>query len=676
MSLTLPQRIELSITTAETLVTQIYGIVNGNSTTTVMTASGPVPSVMKKISDIGAAITTAYAAGFVLIVADAAARAAAQAGQAEQMLWQKDTNTLYIANSTTVGDFSVHPLQTAIAAPAGDIAALTLVVAAIEAWRASIDGNDDGVVTSAADIASVLAASAPATDKITVYGRLPTGAAGAKTIPVHRYYELFTGLPFQSVPGALTALLNTSRVSNQNGAFGGITPSGRLITWGVQSLAGSLGRGTTTTTVGLPAAAAVYQNHPSRPMPSFNPLAMKVKKAVFGAKCSALLTETGEICMAGPGVAGTYDIFGSNALVDNLVFRSVYFNASSVNKAMVDFDFETHVFGANSSFVSIDVSGGLWLMTSNQHTIAYSNSITGPVRTPTLISPGVAGWSGKTISKVRTDANGSVFVLMTDKTLWTACGYNATGYLGLGSTSTLSNFTQIQTGVDDFEIAGSYNGDYHTLYILQGTTLKGAGYNGQGQLGTGNTTSQNSFVTIGINVTKMRVAGESTQTVIVQKNDGTFWGCGCNTSGQLGNGALTNVTTLTSLTNLNAVSTAAGGIADFCVADNLGVGIVALVGTNGKAYATGDNRYGQLGKGYITTTDNTFGECLWTPVASDEAIIAVQPACSNTYPTVVWLTNKGRILTAGYETLTGNTTGVPGTQNTNTTILNPIRIAA
>lgn len=676
MSLTLPQRIEAAVTTAEGLVAIIYALVNGGPTDTVTVDSGVLPSVAKKINDLGAAITTAFASGFIIIVPNAAGRAAAQAGQIGQMLWQKDTNLLYIANTTTVGDFSLHPLQTAISAPGAAVAALTTVVSSIQTWMALVDSNNDGVVTLAVDLQPITTAANPPADKIVVYAKNPLGTTGAQTITVPRFYELFGSLPSTLQVGSANALINPCRWHTQQSALSAITLSGRAAFWGVQNVAGSFGRGVASTGINMMAQAAIIQNNTNRPLPSFNPMGAKVVKILTGSQCSAMLMADGTICMAGPATTNVWDVFGSNSATAQNVFRTVFFNASGVNQAMTDFDMEGSTGGsAYSSMVSLDTSGGVWLLTSNQYTLAYSNSITGAIRVPLLLNTGVTGWSGKTAVKVRTDYSGSVFVLLNDGSLWAASGYNATGYLGLGSTSTLSNFTQINTGVTDFEIAGTYSGDYRALYVLIGTTLKGAGYNAQGQLGTGGTTNQSSFVTICTSVSRMRVAGDSTHTVILQKTDGTFWGCGCNTSGQLGTGATTNITTITSLTGLNTIVSAHGSPLAFCTSDIAGFGASAVVTPDGQGFTTGKNNYGQLGVG-DTTDRSAWTQVMWTPISSDETLTGVEPSPVVSYPGFVWITSKGRILVAGYDQLTGVTSGIPGTLNANSTVLTPIRIPA
>ena len=89
---------------------------------------------------------------------------------------------------------------------------------------------------------------------------------------------------------------------------------------------------------------------------------------------------------------------------------------------------------------------------------------------------------------------------------------------------------------------------YHSLILKNDGTLWGTGYNKNGQLGLGDTTDRTTFtqVTTNANDIKSIYCGEN--HTLILKNDGTLWGCGLNTSGQLGLGDGNNRTTFTQIT--------------------------------------------------------------------------------------------------------------------------------
>ena len=86
-------------------------------------------------------------------------------------------------------------------------------------------------------------------------------------------------------------------------------------------------------------------------------------------------------------------------------------------------------------------------------------------------------------------AVGNGLVLLDDGTLWST-GYNGYGQLGHGDTTTRNSFSQIQHAATFIDIATG-DGRYPAVAaITDNNELYGWGYNGYGQLGTGDTTHQ------------------------------------------------------------------------------------------------------------------------------------------------------------------------------------------
>ncbi|THF87841.1 hypothetical protein E7T09_00975 [Deinococcus sp. KSM4-11] len=126
-----------------------------------------------------------------------------------------------------------------------------------------------------------------------------------------------------------------------------------------------------------------------------------------------------------------------------------------------------------------------------------------------------------------------------------AWGYNNVGQLGNGTTTksttpvTVSGITASNPAV---EVAG---GNYHSLAILADGTVRAWGYSNFGQLGNGATTGSTTPVTVsGITASNpaVEIAGGLYHSLAILA-DGTVRAWGYNSNGQLGNGTTTSSTT-------------------------------------------------------------------------------------------------------------------------------------
>ena len=124
-------------------------------------------------------------------------------------------------------------------------------------------------------------------------------------------------------------------------------------------------------------------------------------------------------------------------------------------------------------------------------------------------------------------------ILKNDGTLW-GCGRNANGQLGLGDSSDRTTFTQITVNAND--IKSICCGECHTIIFKNNGTLWGTGYNLNGKLGLGDTTSRTVFIIIGINTNDIKAVYCGYGYTIILKNDSTLWGCGDNNENQFGLG--------------------------------------------------------------------------------------------------------------------------------------------
>jgi alpha-tubulin suppressor-like RCC1 family protein len=129
--------------------------------------------------------------------------------------------------------------------------------------------------------------------------------------------------------------------------------------------------------------------------------------------------------------------------------------------------------------------------------------------------------------------------IKTDGTLWT-WGAGATGYgfLGAGSITSRSSPGTIAGGGTNWKQVSC--GSYSAAAIKTDGTLWTWGYNGSGQLGDGTTTNRDSPVTISGGGTNWKQVSVGPSHGIAVKTDGTLWTWGSNGYGQLGTGNTTS----------------------------------------------------------------------------------------------------------------------------------------
>jgi len=125
-----------------------------------------------------------------------------------------------------------------------------------------------------------------------------------------------------------------------------------------------------------------------------------------------------------------------------------------------------------------------------------------------------------------------VSALKSDGTIW-SWGLNDNGQLGDGTIANSYVPVQESTGATDWvEVAA---GRFHTVAIKSDGTLWGWGLNSLGQLGNGSTNSSVIPVQESTGATDwVKVAADEFHTVAL-KSDGTIWSWGGNADGQLGN---------------------------------------------------------------------------------------------------------------------------------------------
>ena len=183
-------------------------------------------------------------------------------------------------------------------------------------------------------------------------------------------------------------------------------------------------------------------------------------------------------------------------------------------------------------------------------------------------------------------------VLMSDGTVW-GTGSNSFGQLGIGNTTQQTVLTPINTSTIGEKKAISIScGGYYTMVLMSDGTVWGTGINSNGELGIGNTT--NKLVLAPINTST--IEGKTPKYIscggyhtMVLMTDGTIWGTGFNSDGELGiDNTMSPQLVLTPMNTTTIEGRTPKSIS--CTEEN-----TYVLMTDGTIWGTGSNSFGQLG---------------------------------------------------------------------------------
>lgn len=304
----------------------------------------------------------------------------------------------------------------------------------------------------------------------------------------------------------------------------------------------------------------------------------------------------------------------------------------------------------NATVVLLDYRGKVWTLGYNGNGQCGTGSTTDqstPYNDPTWL------FNAKSVQQVLT-VGYYTWVLTSDGYVY-GCGFNGSGALGDGSTTQRTNFV-LMTGTGTthvikqmFASGGYYSAtDTVTFYGMKlDGSIVSCGYNANGEMGVNSATTsfntlQAAHSSIGA-LTKLYVFGGNGGWCLGIKTTGAPVTWGYNGQGQLGDGTTTSRTSGVTPT---ALQTAMSGTS---VTDAIGVNYTALGTTvvllaNGSVYACGNNSKGEVADGSITTPVQTFKKV-------QTATFISQIACASeggTLGSVFFRDTASKVWAAGY----------------------------
>jgi alpha-tubulin suppressor-like RCC1 family protein len=225
--------------------------------------------------------------------------------------------------------------------------------------------------------------------------------------------------------------------------------------------------------------------------------------------------------------------------------------------------------------LSIKTDGTLWGWGNNSYAQSSISNLThrsSPVQIGTL-----SVWTKISAGQFYTAG------LNSDGTLW-SWGLNSFGQLGRGDTTNSSSPVQVIGGSSDSILWKQIAGSVSNLMLTTQGTMWSCGQNSFGQLGVLDQTNRSSLVQIGTLSNWSQVSINALSAAAV-KTDGTLWAWGSNASGQLGQSNITNRSSPVQVGLLSNWSQVVIG----------GTTSTFALQSDGTLWGWGSNSFGQLG---------------------------------------------------------------------------------
>ncbi|SOK59342.1 X-linked retinitis pigmentosa GTPase regulator [Yersinia phage fHe-Yen9-03] len=329
-----------------------------------------------------------------------------------------------------------------------------------------------------------------------------------------------------------------------------------------------------------------------------------IKKLVTSANAVLYLTTGGDLYGAGSNRNGELGLGHTNPVPKFIFIRS------SVKDVWAS--------GSTQVVLYIDISNQFWFagdtrVLSGSDTLNFNTTF---VNRTDLFSP-VGITTDAQISDIYFHYGAKMQVVLKDGSYYCSGKNNVTTISSFGdgtNTNSVNVLRFIRSDVK--EARGNFIKD-------SSNNLLGCGINGSYQLGTGNTTSTTTFISVMTNISTFDAGSGGTSTFVIKDNKlyitGTTLG-GSNIYGEFGNGG-----TITVYQTLTEITTAGSSISKLFVGLN---SINTHLVNNGIYMNTGYNVSGQLGRGN-TTNVLTFSSI--TPVWGSSIIKLIIGSNQNTY---------------------------------------------
>jgi len=205
-----------------------------------------------------------------------------------------------------------------------------------------------------------------------------------------------------------------------------------------------------------------------------------------------------------------------------------------------------------------------------------------------LLEPKLIDFFYRNNIKITNISNGSLYSIFLDSTGNVySCGLNSSGQLGHNNNIQLLEPVRIEYFfTNKIIITNIYSRHRDSFFVDSNSKVYGCGSNSSGQLGLGDQVNRNTPTLIpNLNNITQIACGEN-HTLFLNSTSKVY-SCGINVYGQLGhnnNGVIINIPTL--IPNFNNITKIACG-------DNHSL----FLNSTGEVYSCGDNYYGQLGLG-------------------------------------------------------------------------------
>lgn len=330
-----------------------------------------------------------------------------------------------------------------------------------------------------------------------------------------------------------------------------------------------------------------------------------IKQVVGSQESNYLLTESGKVYSWGRNADGNLGLGNTTTIAVPTLITYFQTNGIAISQVIVSKGTDNIFFGNYENYINITVyflstTGKLYGCGYNGYgQLGIGN--TTQQNTPVPIEP------TKTFTKICATVNTytSLYAIDNAGALWVA-GYNGNGNLGLGNTTSITTLTQVTLSQQINDVAAAAgkqdNGGVNSFAVLKSVSgiIFTCGNNSYGQLGDGTTVSKSSFVslqaTLGTDNSSIFISNDGYYGVAgVIKNNGTVKIWGYNEQSALGQGNTTNSSSPLSLTFSNATSTVKAVICSGARQYQT----FAFLFNDGKVYTTGYNGYYQRGDGVL-----------------------------------------------------------------------------